>query len=178
MATAAHTEVPGQGHKGAFPPFQKETFASQLLWFAVFFVALYLIMSKLALPRIGTILAQRRSRIEDDLKAAQRLREESDAELAAYEKALADARGRAQTIANETREKLNAEAERTRKVLEGELNAKLEEAEKIISATKQAALVNVRGIAIDAAAAIVERLIGSEPAGKAVETAVDSALKR
>jgi len=178
MATAAHTEVPGQGHKGAFPPFQKETFASQLLWFAVFFVALYLIMSKLALPQIGTILAQRRSRIEDDLKAAQRLREESDAELAAYEKALVDARGRAQTIANETREKLNAEAERTRKVLEGELNAKLEEAEKIISATKQAALVNVRGIAIDAAAAIVERLIGSLPPGKAVETAVDSVLKR
>jgi len=178
MATAAHTEVPAQGHKGAFPPFQKETFASQLLWFAVFFVALYLIMSKLALPQIGTILAQRRSRIEDDLKAAQRLREESDAELAAYEKALADARGRAQTIANETREKLNAEAERTRKVLEGELNAKLEEAEKIISATKQAALVNVRGIAIDATAAIVERLIGSLPPGKAVETAVDSVLKR
>jgi len=178
MATAAHTEVPAQGHKGAFPPFQKETFASQLLWFAVFFVALYLIMSKLALPQIGTILAQRRSRIEDDLKAAQRLREESDAELAAYEKALADARGRAQTIANQTREKLNAEAERTRKVLEGELNAKLEEAEKIISATKQAALVNVRGIAIDATAAIVERLIGSLPPGEAVETAVDSVLKR
>ncbi|MFL4998984.1 MAG: F0F1 ATP synthase subunit B' [Xanthobacteraceae bacterium] len=178
MATAAHTEAPGGGHKGPFPPFQKETFASQLVWFAVFFVALYLIMSRLALPRIGTILAQRRQRIEDDLKAAQRLREDSDAELAAYEKALADARGRAQTIANETREKLNAEAERTRKVLEGELNAKLEEAEKIISATKQAALVNVRGIAIDAAAAIVERLIGSEPAGKAVETAVDSVLKR
>ncbi|MFL6972278.1 MAG: F0F1 ATP synthase subunit B' [Xanthobacteraceae bacterium] len=178
MATAAHTEAPGGGHKGPFPPFQKETFASQLVWFAVFFVALYLIMSRLALPRIGTILAQRRQRIEDDLKAAQRLREESDAELAAYEKALADARGRAQTIANETREKLNAEAERTRKVLEGELNAKLEEAEKIISATKQAALVNVRGIAIDATAAIVERLIGSSPAGKAVETAVDSVLKR
>jgi F-type H+-transporting ATPase subunit b len=178
MATAAHTEAPGGGHKGPFPPFQKETFASQLVWFAVFFVALYVIMSKLALPRIGTILAERRQRIEDDLKAAQRLREDSDAELAAYEKALADARGRAQTIANETRGKLNAEAERTRKVLEGELNAKLEEAERIISATKQAALANVRGIAIDATAAIVERLIGSSPAGKAVETAVDSVLKR
>src|SRR5215207_7148344 len=170
MATAAHTEVPAQGHKGAFPPFQKETFASQLLWFAVFFVALYLIMSRLALPRIGTILAQRRSRIEDDLKAAQRLREESDAELAAYEKSLADARGRAQTIANEMRDKLNAEAERTRKGLEEELNAKLAEAEKIIATTKQAALANVRGIAVEAAGAIVERLIGLKPAAPAVET--------
>jgi F-type H+-transporting ATPase subunit b len=178
MATAAHTEVPADGHKGPFPPFQKETFASQLVWFAVFFVALYFIMSKLALPRVGSILAERRARIEDDLKAAQRLRQDSDAELAAYEKALAEARGRAQTISNETREKLNAEADRARKVLEAELNAKLVEAERIISGTKEAALTNVRGIAIDAAAAIVERLIGAAPAGKAVETAVDSVLKR
>jgi F-type H+-transporting ATPase subunit b len=176
MVTAAHTEVPRDGHKGAFPPFQKETFASQLVWFAIFFVALYLIMSRLALPRVGSILAQRRQRIEDDLKTAQRLREESDAELAAYEKALANARNRAQTIANETRDKLNAEAEQARKVLEEELNAKLAEAERIISGTKEAALANVRGIAIDAAAAIVERLIGSAPPDKVVETAVDSVL--
>src|SRR5215216_3180231 len=117
MATAAHTEVPSGGHKGPFPPFQKETFASQLVWFAIFFIVLYLVMSKLALPRIGGILEQRRARIEEDLKGAQRLREDSDAELAAYEKALADARGRAQTIANQTRDKLNAEAEQVRKGL-------------------------------------------------------------
>jgi F-type H+-transporting ATPase subunit b len=178
MATAAHTEVPAAGHKAPFPPFQKETFASQLVWFAIFFVALYLIMSKLALPRVGSILAERRQRIEDDLKTAQRLRADSDAELAAYEKALAEARGRAQTIANETRNKLNAEADQARKVLESELSAKLEEAERIISSTKETALASVRGIAIDAAAAIVERLIGSAPAGRAVETAVDSVLKR
>ena len=178
MATGAHTEVPADGHKGAFPPFERDTFASQLVWFAVLFVALYLIMAKVALPRVGGILAQRRQRIEDDLKAAQRLREESDAELTAYEKALAAARGRAQTIANETRDKLNAEADRARKVLEDELNAKLAESEKTIAATKQAALANVRGIAIDATAAIVERLIGSAPTGKVVARAVDSVLKR
>jgi F-type H+-transporting ATPase subunit b len=177
MATQAHTEVPG-GHKGAFPPFQKDTFASQLLWFAVCFIALYLLMSRIALPRIGGILDDRRRRVEDDLKAAQRLKETSDAELAAYEKALADARGRAQAIANETRDKLNAEAEQTRKRLEGELQGKLAEAEKIIATTKQAALANVRGIAIDTTAAIVERLIGLKPAGDAVEAAVDAALKR
>src|SRR5262249_6959774 len=137
MATTAHTEAPSDGHKGPFPPFQRETFASQLIWFAVFFILLYVLMSKLALPRVGGILAQRRDRIEDDLKAAQRLREESDAELASYEKALAEARSRAQAMANTTRDKLNAETERARKALEGELNAKLNEAEKAIAATKQ-----------------------------------------
>jgi F-type H+-transporting ATPase subunit b len=177
MATQAHTEQPG-GHKGAFPPFNKETFASQLLWFAVCFIVLYLLMARIALPRVGGILAARRERIEGDLKTAQRLKEDADAELAAYEKALTDARGRAQGIANDMREKLNAEAEQTRKRLEHELNAKLADAEKVIAATKQAALANVRGIAIDLTAAIVQRLIGQAPAAGAAEAAVDTALDR
>lgn len=178
MATSAHTQAPGGGHKGAFPPFQPETFASQLVWFAVCFVLLYFLMSRIALPRVGGILAARRDRVEGDLKAAQTLRDKADTELAAYEKALADARGRAQTIANETRDKLNAEAEHSRKGLEGELNVKLAQAEKTIAATKQAALSNVRGISIEATAAIVERLIGTRPAGPTIEAAVDAALKR
>jgi F-type H+-transporting ATPase subunit b len=178
MATAAHTEVPSDGHKGAFPPFQRETFASQLLWFAVFFVLLYVIMAKVALPRVGGILAARRSSIEGDLQAAERLRADSDAELDAYEKALSQARGRAQIIASQMRDKLNAEAEQTRKRLEEELNVKLNEAEQAIAATKQAALANVRGIAVETAAAIVERLIGSPPASKTVASAVDAVIKR
>src|SRR5262249_17224444 len=157
MATSAHTEAPG-GHKGGFPPFERETFASQFIWFAVFFVLLYVLMAKVALPRVGGILADRRQRIEDDLKGAQRLKGDADAELAAYQKGLADARGRAQGIANEPRDKLNAEADHTRKGLEQELNHKLAEAEKTIAATKQAALSNVRGIAVEATTAIVERL--------------------
>jgi len=177
MATAAHTEVPAEGHKG-FPPFEKETFASQVVWFAICFIALYLIMARIALPRVGSILAARRERIEDDLKAAHQLRQDADAELGAYEKALADARGRAQSLASETRSKLNAEAEHTRKNLEEELNGKLAEAERTIAATKQTALGNVRSIALDATGAIVERLIGKAPAPKAVQAAVDAALKR
>ena len=177
MATSAHTEAPAGGHK-AFPPFERDAFASQFVWFAVFFILLYLLMSRLALPRIGGILAQRRGRIEDDLRAAQGFRERSDAELAAYEKALADARARAQGIANQTRDRLNAEAEQRRKGLEAELGAHLAEAEKTIAATTQAALASVRGIAIDATAAIVERLIGTKPAAKAVESAVDAVIKR
>ena len=178
MATSAHTEAPSGGHKGPFPPFEREHFASQLVWFAIFFVVLYVLMARLALPRIGGILAQRRGRIDDDLRAAQAAREQSDAELEAYEKALAEARGRAQGIANQTRDRLNAEADQRRKALEAELNAQLAEAEKTIAGTKQAALANVRGIAVDAAAAIIERLIGTKPAAKAVETAVDAVIKR
>jgi F-type H+-transporting ATPase subunit b len=178
MAETAHTEVPSEDHKGPFPPFQKETFASQLIWLVLCFVALYVIMAKVVLPRIGSILEARQGRLTDDLSQARRLREESDETLAAYEKALADARGRAQAIASDTRSRLNAEAEQQRKELEAKLNVRLAEAESTIAATKAAAMSNVRGIAVEAAAAIVERLIGQAPATPAVEAAVTAALKR
>ena len=177
MATNAHTEHPGGG-KPQFPPFNKETFASQLVWFVIFFIALYVLIGRFAIPRIGGIIEARRNRVEGDLAEATRLKEQSDAALKSYEKSLADARNRAQTLANETRDKLNAEAEEARKKLENELNSKLAEAEKTIAATKTAAMANVRGIAVDTASAIVQRLIGTAPSGSAVEAAVADALKR
>ena len=177
MATKSHTEAPS-GAKPAFPPFAKETFASQLVWLAITFVALYLLISRIAVPRIGGIIDERQKRIEGDFAAAQRMKDESEAALAAYEKSLADARGRAQALANETRDKLTADAEVRRKALESQLNAKLADAEKTIAATKSAAMSNVHGIAVDTASAIVQRLIGSAPSGGAVETAVADVLKR
>jgi len=177
MATNTHTEQPGGG-KPQFPPFNKETFASQLVWFVIFFIILYVLIGRFAIPRIGGIIEARRGRIDGDLAEANRLKEQSDAALKSYEKSLADARGRAQALANETRDKLSAEAEERRKALEGQLNLKLTEAEKTIATTKTAAMTNVRGIAVDTATAIVERLIGSAPSGPAVEAAVADALKR
>jgi F-type H+-transporting ATPase subunit b len=177
MATKSHTEAPS-GAKAAFPPFAKETFASQLVWLAITFAVLYLLISRIAVPRIGGILDERAKRIEDDFAAAQRMKDESEAALAAYEKSLAEARNRAQAIGTEIRDKLNAEGEERRKALETKLNAELAEAEKTIAATKSAAMANVRGIAVDAAAAIVERLIGTVPPAPAVAAAVDEALKR
>ena len=180
MAESAHktgTEVP-KGEHGGFPPFQSQSFASQLVWLAIAFVLLYVLMAKLALPKVSRVIETRQKRIEGDVAEAGRLKQQSDEAVAAYEKALADARGRAQTIANETRERQAADAEAARKTTEDALNAKLAAAEKTIAATKQAAMSNVRAIAEDAAAAIVERLIGSAPDQKAVADAVAGVLKR
>jgi F-type H+-transporting ATPase subunit b len=172
----AHTGADG-GHKAPFPPFQKDTFASQLVSLLVAFVALYLIVSRIALPKVGSVLAERRQRIDDDLSAAQKLKTESDNALKAYETELAQARARAQAIGTETREKLNAAAEAERKTLEERLAVKMADAEKTIAATRAAAMSNVRGIAADAAAAIVQQLTGAVPDGKALSSAVDASLK-
>jgi F-type H+-transporting ATPase subunit b len=174
--TTAHTEADG-GHQAPFPPFQKDTFASQLVSVVVAFAALYLIVSRIALPRVGSVLDARANAIEGDLAKAQELKDASDAALKAYENELAAARARAQAIGAETREKLNAAAEAERKTLEERLTVKLAEAEKTIAATREAAMRNVRGIAADAAAAIVQRLTGLVPDGKLVDSAVDASLK-
>jgi len=171
----AHTAA--DGGKVPFPPFQKETFASQLVSFAIAFALLYFIVSKFALPRVGGILAARQGVIENDLAEAQKLKDESDQALKAYETELANARARAQAIGTETRDKLNAQSESDRKALEASLAAKLADAEKTIAATRTTAMGNVRSIASDAASAIVQRLTGVMPDSKTVDSAVASSLK-
>jgi F-type H+-transporting ATPase subunit b len=172
----AHTEADG-GHKAPFPPFEKSTFASQLVSLLIAFVALYLIVSRIALPRVGSLLDERQNAIDGDLAAAQKLKDESDGALKAYESELAAARARAQAISTETRDKLNAASEAERKTLEEQLSLKLAEAEKTIASTRESAMSNVRGIAADAAAAIVQRLTGVLPDGASVNSAVDASLK-
>ncbi len=174
--STAHTEVP-EG-KTAFPPFQSQHFPSQLAWLVVSFVLLYVLMSRIALPRIGSILADRQKRISDDIEAARRLKEQSDAARSAYEKALADARARAQSIAADTRERQAKEAEATNKQLESELHEKLAAAERSIASTRSAAMANVGSIAASTAAAIVERLIGTAPAEREVSAALSEVLKQ
>jgi F-type H+-transporting ATPase subunit b len=166
----AHSEVPA-GH-GAFPPFQAEHFPSQLLWLAFSFILLYVLMSKIALPRIGSILEDRSRRIGDDLAAAERLKEQSNAAHAAYDKALADARSRAQAIASLTREQQASAAAAAQKRLDAALHEKLAAAEQSIAATRTAAMGSVHAIAADTAAAIVERLIGQAPAAREVAAAL------
>jgi len=171
-----HTEADG-GHGETFPPFDPSTFASQLVSLLIAFVALYLIVSRIALPRVGSVLDARQNAIEGDLATAQKLKDDSDAALKAYESELAAARSRAQAIGAETREKLNAASDAERKTLEERLMHKLAEAEKTIAATRESAMSNVRNIAADAAAAIVQQLAGISPDGKSVESAVDASLK-
>jgi F-type H+-transporting ATPase subunit b len=175
MATTATTQVPAEHN--SFPPFQAEYFPSQLVWLALTFILLYVVMARVALPRIGSILEARAKHMSDDLAAANRYKEQSDAAHAAYEKSLADARARAQGIAHSTREQHAREAEQLHKRLEAEMHERLATAERSIAQTRTAAMSNVGTIAADAASAIVERLIGQAPAKSDVTAAVGDAMK-
>ena len=165
-------------HAPGFPPFDVQTFASQLFWLFLCFIVLYVLMAKVALPRVQAILEGRQRRIEDDLSEAQRAKAASDEALATHEKALAEARGRAQTLANEARDRAVAAGEARRRDLEEKLNERIAGAERSIAAGRSAAMGHVRSIAGEAAGAIVERLTGVKPAIREIEDAVTATLKR
>ena len=163
--THATTEASGGEHEsGVFPPFDPATFPSQLLWLAITFGALYLLMSKIALPRIGSILENRKGIIDADLAAADASRQKTDAAIAAYEAALAAARSKAQGIANESREAIQADLAAKRSAVEADLTAKVTAAETRISATKAEALTHVDEIATETAQTVVTQLVGDVPA--------------
>jgi F-type H+-transporting ATPase subunit b len=177
QATHATTAPPGAAPKAAFPPFQSETFAGQLIWFAIAFGALYYLMSNVALPRVADALHSRSQRIARDLDDAQRLRAESEEAGAAYEAALGAARDKAKGIAQTTREALATETEVRRKTLEAELAGKLADAEATIRSRTDAAMANVRDIAAEAATAIVERLTGRPPDAARIRSALDRTIQ-
>ncbi len=164
-------------HDAPFPPFDPAFFVPQLIWLVITFGLLYLLMSRIALPRVGGILEARRERIAGDLDKAQELREQTDEAIATYEKALADARAEALKIAGETRDTMKVETDALRADADAEIDAQLTDAEQRIAATKDKALAGVREVASETAVAIIDRLTGEAADAQSVVSAVDRALE-
>lgn len=164
----------GEEHvTGVFPPFDASTYPSQLLWLAITFAALYFIMKKVALPRIGEILEERRDRIEGDLAEAERLRQKTDQAIASYEAALAEARSNAHKIAEQARGENKAKLDAERAKVEANLSKKVAAAEERIAETKAEAMGHVDEIAAETAQAVVAQLVGKVP----VKSARDAVAK-
>jgi F-type H+-transporting ATPase subunit b len=176
MATSSEhtttTEVPKNAGETVFPPFDFANIPSLLIWLAITFGALYLLMSKIALPRVDGILKARMGKINGDLGAAFAKREEADRASADYQKTLADARANAQALAQQTHARLATETEAKRRTLEADLAGKLAGAEAQIEATKAKAMGNVDEIARDTAAAIIEHITGKPADPAAIAAAI------
>lgn len=161
-----------------FPPFDSTTFASQLLWFAITFALLYYLMAKVALPRIGGILEDRRDRIASDLDLADSLKQDSEAALAGYDKALAEARIRANAIAEGARDGAKQAAAAKRAAIEATLGNKLEAAETRIAEIKAKALADVGEIAGETTEALVKSLVDIDLGDREVADAVSSVMAK
>ncbi len=150
-------------------------YAPQVVWLVITFVALYFILSRVALPGVARTLGERDSRLQGDLAAAEKLKAEADASLAAYQQAIAEARGKAQAELKQAAADMAAEAAKRETALAAEMNARIKAAEASIAAAKKAAVADIRGLAGEAARQLVSRLAGSEPAPADIASAVAAA---
>ncbi len=151
---------------------QVDTYLSQIVWLAVTFGLLYLVLWRTALPRISQTLAARQERIDADLRKAEELKTEAEAVLAAYEEAAAKARAEAQAILRESAERFAAEAAEKNEALSRLLAEEATAGEARIAAAREQAMADVETIAADLAGAAVERLAGTAVGQTAAETAV------
>lgn len=158
--TATHATTEAAGHATPFPPFDTTTFPSQLFWLAVTFAVLFVLLWRVAGPRIHNVIADRRAAINSAIEAANAARQDADAASAAYDVALAGARARANAMADDTRMGINSEIARAKADAEAQAAAAMAEAESRIQAARGAAQAHVADAARDAAVAIVARLTG------------------
>jgi F-type H+-transporting ATPase subunit b len=151
--------------------------APQIIWLVITFSILYVLMKRVALPRIGSVIEARHARIAGDIEAADKLRRETQEAIAAYEQALAEAKARAHGIAQDASNKLKDEVAAERAALDRDLSARSVEAENRIHEAKTAALKDVNQVASETAAEIVRSLIGVAPSKPEVSAAVAAARK-
>jgi len=169
--------APAMAAGGGLPQLDLSTYSSQAVWLVISFIALYALMSTIALPRIGEVLEERQNRIDDNLAKAETLKSQAEAAVEAYEKSLSDARAKAFDAIREVKEKAGAEAHDRQSKLTAELGTKIKQAESEIAKAKIDALSGIETIAVDVASAAIAKLI-NEPANEnSVSSAVSSALK-
>lgn len=163
VAAAVADVAQGEPKGGAgLPQMNVDYFPTQLFWLALTFLGLWFVLAKIALPRVGEVITERKDRITRDIEAAGRLKSDTDKALADYEKALSDARANASGIAKQTREKLSSETDAEKARIESQISGKLQEAETRIAATKTKALTAVNDIAAETARAVVAKLVGHD----------------
>lgn len=178
MAEPATDAAHGAGGEAVgMPQLDFATFPSQIFWLIVALVALYFILSRVALPRIAGVIEERHDAIEDDLdRAADFKRRAGDAEKA-YDAALAEAKRKAGDIAAEARADIKKELDKATAKAEAEIAAKSAESEKRIAEIRDGALANVDAVARETAQALVEALAPGAVETNSVDDAVSARMQ-
>lgn len=159
------------------PQLDPSTFAPQLFWLLVTFTLLYLVMWKVALPRVADLLQERQERIDEDLERAQKLRDDAGTVLSAYEKTIADGRASAQDVLRAAMLRMAEDSDAQHAALTGKLASQTAEAEARINEARDRALEDIRSVAAQTAQAAAARLIGADVADDEAERAVAAALE-
>ena len=176
LSAPAMLAGPAGAAERGMPQLNISDFTPQLVWLAIWFVILYVLMAWFGLPRIKAVMEARRRRREDDLARAAQLKAEAETASTAYQKALSDARAQALATIKASSDRMAAEAAERQRSLAAALAQQIEEAERRIAASKQQALADIRSVAVDVGRSVVEKLTGSAPDMGRMTAAVEHSL--
>ena len=159
------------------PQLDPTKFTPQIIWLAISFAILYLLMARVALPRIGSVLEERRYKINDNLQKAETLKTDAEEAAEVYEKALAEARASAQEVIRSAREQSAAKAAKLQAEEHVRLAAEIEAAEGRISQAKEKAAAGIRAVSLEVALAAAVKLAGEKLDPTSLGAAVDAAIE-
>lgn len=176
MTAASAASEAVEPAKGGLPQLDVGTFPSQIFWLVVTLVVLFLLLSKVALPRIAAVLEERADAIADDLDKAEEFKRKAQEAEEAYEKALAEARTKAQEIAAAKRAEIQKQVDAAIAKSDAEISARTAEGEKRIGEIQESAMTAVKAVAEDTAVAIVEAILPDAADVSALQTAVQNRI--
>ena len=163
---------------GGMPQLNPEFWISQIFWLTLTFGILYLVLSKLILPKISTNLETRRSQILENIEAAEKQREDSEMKLKEYEEIFSKSKLEAKTILNQAREKVLKDINDKKEVLNKQIDVEIIKAEEEINILRNTAPDKINKIAIETSSELIQKLIGAEVNNSSLSAIVDDLSKK
>ena len=164
--------------EGGMPQLNTEFWVSQIFWLTIIFGSLYILLSKLILPKISNNLEIRKSQIAENIEAAEKQRNESDQKLKDYEKIINNAKIEAKNIFNQAREKILRDINNKKKGLEKKIDEEIDKAEKEILDFKKKSPEKINKIAIETSADLIKQIIGAEVNNSNISAIVEDISKK
>ena len=163
---------------GGMPQLNPEFWISQIFWLTLTFGILYIVLSKLILPKISANLELRKSQIQDNIEAAEKQRKDSESKLKEYDDIISKSKLEAKNIFKDSREKVIKDINNKKETLENQINEEIKKAEKEIVVVKKSAPGKINKIAIEASSELVKKLIGAEINNSSISAIVDDLSKK
>ncbi len=163
---------------GGMPQLNPEFWFSQIFWLIITFGLMFLILSKLVLPKISENLETRKAQISENIGAAEKQREESDAKLKEYDQLILNSKNEAKDYFNKAREKILKDVDKKRESLEKEINEEINKVEKEILDLKNKSPEKIRKIAAETSSDLIKQLIGVEVNNSSISAIVEDVTRK
>ena len=163
---------------GGMPQLNPEFWVSQIFWLTITFGILYIVLSKLILPKISVNLEIRKAQILENIEAAEKQREESELKIKEYEEIVQNSKNQAKNYINQAKEKVLKDINLKKETLDQNLNEEIKKAESEITNFKSKAPEKINKIAAETSADIIQQLIGTEVNNSSISAIVDELAKK